>query len=152
MSAFWKQKHLTKQAFYDKHPLSLFSSFTQNFCYQHKTELLSSSFPTWAEGHWEDVFVDSSTLVFKDRINFKTYSSKVGVTLRHVPDMGISCLSVCAAVAKESRKIPHLCKDTVVSSNQWKIVGRRWTVVLARCFAHIQKLCLSLLKCQLGYS
>jgi len=36
----------------------------------------SCSFPAWAEGHWEDVFVDSSTLVFKDRINFKTYSSK----------------------------------------------------------------------------
>ena len=61
-------------------PSLLFRLFTQNFCYRHKTELLSYSFPTWAEGHWEDVFVDSSTLVFKDRINFKTYSSKVRET------------------------------------------------------------------------
>ena len=33
----------------------------------------------------------------------------------------LSCLSVCSAVAKESRKIPHLCKDTVVRSNQCKV-------------------------------
>ena len=58
---------------------------------------ITPSFPTWAEGHWEDVFVDSSTLVIKDQINFKTYSSKVeGLDGRKVSTKPIS---VCAAVA-----------------------------------------------------
>ena len=35
-------------------------------------------------------------------------------------DISISCLSVCEAIAKESRKISHLCQDTVVSCNQCK--------------------------------
>merc|ERR1719319_861311 len=34
------------------------------------------SFPAWAEGHWEDMFIEGSTLVFKDRLNFRTYSSQ----------------------------------------------------------------------------
>ena len=28
-------------------------------------------FPSWSEGHWEDLYIDSSTLVFQDRRNFK---------------------------------------------------------------------------------
>ncbi len=28
-------------------------------------------FPTWSEGHWEDLYIDSNTLVFQDRRNFK---------------------------------------------------------------------------------
>jgi hypothetical protein len=56
-----------------------------------------SSFPSWAGGHWEDIFIEGATIVFKDRIDFRTYSGKV------LPAVG-SAAFICSFSASSSRQ------------------------------------------------
>ena len=100
-------------------------------------------------------------------------SSRIESTSKHTPARWelrydiwhghILSFSVCAAVAKESGKIPHLCKDAVVNSNQCETGGRGMNYYTMACFWYIQRflvgshlefyygLC-DTLKCLLRYS
>ena len=43
----------------------------------------SVSFPSWAQGKWEHIHVQGSTMLLKDHRNFKTYTAKMVANSAH---------------------------------------------------------------------
>ena len=70
------------------------------------------SFPAWAAGHWEDVFIEGSTLVLQDGTNFRTYSSQVGFA-----SIVISLVHLLLQCVKQSPKNPE--RFLIYARTQW---------------------------------